>query len=309
MTTTSSSTAHLHPSSTHHHQGTHHQQQRQQRQPVIAPQPHIPFPALKALVARHQKATQSAPPPVLSVGGRYLPLIYHLVSTLIATPLSSPSPATAVSHCGYTVVIIDAECRFDVTRLVGNGGDSSHTSIPKSTPADADADADDSHIGAADTGAPASNTTAATATAVADDDHHHRHYYPASPADLRHVHVFRPAHSQVRASLAAAGEYMLYGDHGSRDREWWGTVVVGSSGLFSSASLPHPGGGGGTAAATADVLCGYKGWLRVERDEVPGFHMAVSAEEALADRDRRAEAVGRSGWKAVSRWGSYSFGQ
>ncbi|KXJ95047.1 hypothetical protein Micbo1qcDRAFT_216714 [Microdochium bolleyi] len=279
---------------------------RPPQRPFIAPQPHIPFPALQALVARHQKATQSAPPPVLAVSGRYLPLVYHLVSTLISTPAFPPEndeprhrpQPQRQRHCGYTVVIIDAECRFDVTRLVGTS--------PPPTPSATAGDAALLRSTVGDGQTPPTSAAAATPGAVPDES------FPATPADLRHVYVYRPPHSQVRACLAAAGDFMLYGDHGSRDREWWGTVVVGSSGLSlppsSSSSSITPAPAPTTAVSNPDVLCGYKGWLRVEREEVPAFHMAVSAEEALADRDRRAAAVGRAGWRAVSRWGSYSFG-
>ena len=106
---------------------------------------------------------------------------------------------------------------------------------------------------------------------------------------------------------------MLYGDHQSRDRQWWGTIVVGSSGLSSSATTISSGSTSKMATSNthADVLTGYKGWLRIDRaDQVPGFHMGISAEEALADRDRRMEAVrkGEGKWRASSRWGSYAFG-
>ncbi|KAI0109307.1 hypothetical protein F4776DRAFT_643256 [Hypoxylon sp. NC0597] len=200
--------------------------------------PEIPIPALANIAARYHKATQSAPPPVLSVSGRYLPLLYHLVSTLIAEPHN------------YTVVVVDAESLFDVTRLLSP--DRSH--------------------------------------------HHSNNSYPAQLPDLRHVHVYRPARGQdqIKAAVAAAGEWMLYGAHGSRAREWWGTVVIGGG-----------SGTGGSAGAKGDVNAGWKGWLRVEREEVPGFPTGVSVEEALRDRDKRQEAVDSAGWVAGSRVGAY----
>ncbi|KAH9995691.1 hypothetical protein F4779DRAFT_631637 [Xylariaceae sp. FL0662B] len=70
--------------------------------------PVIPISALQTLTTRHQKATQSALRPILSVSGRYLPLLYHLISILIAAPHS------------HAVVVIDVESRFDVTRLVSS---------------------------------------------------------------------------------------------------------------------------------------------------------------------------------------------
>ncbi|KAH7030695.1 uncharacterized protein B0I36DRAFT_112980 [Microdochium trichocladiopsis] len=281
------------------------------QQPILSSQPQIPFPALQALISRHQKATQSAPPPVLSVSGRYLPLIYHLVSVLISTPPSS-SPAhqhgpKPKRHCGYTVVIVDAECRFDVTRLVRC----------KTTTTTTESSTANEHSNDPDAG----NDPDATP----QNDDGDCYYYPATPSDLRHVYIYRPPHSQVRAAIAAAADFMLYGDHASRDREWWGTIVIGSSGLSGARTAPHsaaPRGGHASAAGvtapapatvtvTADVLTGYKGWLRVERaEQAPGFHIGISAEEALADRDRRADAMAKTEgkWRAVSRWGSYAFG-
>ncbi|KAI2618311.1 hypothetical protein GGS26DRAFT_574984 [Hypomontagnella submonticulosa] len=82
---------------------------------------------------------------------------------------------------------------------------------------------------------------------------------------------------------------MVYGDHGSRAREWWGTVVLG----------------GGGSGARSDVSVGWKGWLRVEREEVPGFAAGVSVEEALRDRNKRQEVVNGAGWVAMSRVGGY----
>ncbi|KAI1802134.1 hypothetical protein F4811DRAFT_419407 [Daldinia bambusicola] len=203
--------------------------------------PNIPIPALVNIATRYHKATQSTPPPVLSVSGRYLPFLYHLTSTLIAEPHN------------YTVVIVDAEGRFDVTRLVGSRSSSS-TNVSS---------------------------------------------YPARLDDLRHVYVYRPARGQdqVRAAVQAAGEWMLYGAHGSRDRELWGTVVIGGGG--------GGGEGGGGASVKGDVNAGWKGWLRVEREEVEGFPAGVSVEEALRDRGRRQEVVEDAGWVASSKVGSY----
>lgn len=199
-------------------------------------------------------------------------------------------------HCGYTVVIVDAECRFDVTRLVGDAA----------CPSDSNAKTNTKRNSAPAPPKPEKNEEESEDARLQQP----QQPYPATPSDLRHIYVYRPAHSQVRAAITAAGEFMLYGRHQSRDREWWGTIVVGSSGLSTSTSTAsHPSTT--SRAAPADVLTGYKGWLRVDRAEpVPGFHIGISAEEALADRDRRAEAVGKSEgrWRATSRWGSYAFG-
>ncbi|KAI0596196.1 hypothetical protein F4775DRAFT_325973 [Biscogniauxia sp. FL1348] len=205
------------------------------------PPPPLPIPSLARLAARHQHSTQSAPPPLLSIGGRYLPLLYHLISTLLAPPHR------------YTVVLVDAEGRFDVTRLV--------VSSPSTTLSEGEGEGEREREGR------------------------------CTPQDLRHLYVYRPASrepEQVRAVLEAAREFMLYGKHGSRDREWWGTVVVGAA-------------GGG------DVVAGWKGWLRVEReaDEGSRFQAGVSVEEALGQRARRQEMADTAGWVASSPWGSY----
>ncbi|KAL2756089.1 hypothetical protein ACRALDRAFT_1070768 [Sodiomyces alcalophilus JCM 7366] len=60
------------------------------------------LPDLDALIDRNLRATQSA---TLQLTGRYLPLVYKLVSELIAAPHHK------------AIVIIDTENRFDPTRL------------------------------------------------------------------------------------------------------------------------------------------------------------------------------------------------
>ncbi|KAI1810674.1 hypothetical protein GGS20DRAFT_594063 [Poronia punctata] len=190
--------------------------------------PHIPLSALSDIIDRYQRATQAAPPPLFSASGRYLPLLYHFVSILVAHPYS------------YTVVIIDAERRFDVTRLVSpRAGDSSGC--------------------------------------------------PAKASDLQHVHVYRSAHGQrhVKAALEAAHDFMLYGDHESRNRAWWGTVVVGGVG--------------------GHVNAGWQGWLRVESEEVIGFGPGISVDEALKEGREKEKALDSSSWVAFSRWGAYMF--
>ncbi|KAI1112692.1 hypothetical protein F5Y14DRAFT_252751 [Nemania sp. NC0429] len=193
--------------------------------------PEIPMADLSALVARYQRATQSASPPLLSVSGRYLPFLYHLISTLVSRPHN------------YTVVVVDTEHKFDVTRLVG--------------------------------GAAAAQPSC----------------YPATPADLAHVHVYLPGRGRegVRAALAGVDEFMLHGAHASRGRAWWGTVVIGGTG--------------------GHVNAGWKGWLRVDRAEVGGFAVGLSAEEALAERETRQRVVDAAGWVASSPWGCYAFAQ
>lgn len=120
------------------------------------------------------------------------------------------------------------------------------------------------------------------------------------PADLDHVHILRPARGSTACILdcvTSMEEYMLYGPHQSRAREWWGTVVIGG-GLNS--------GGNVSAAVSAHVAvtAGWKGWLRVDRADVPGFG-DMSVEEALAGRDKRQASVEDAGWGATSPWGGF----
>lgn len=83
---------------------------------------------------------------------------------------------------------------------------------------------------------------------------------------------------------------MLYGDasRASAGREWWGTIVLGGLGA-------------------GDVVAGWKGWLRVDRESVRGFALGISAEEALEQRERRQDAVEAAGWAATSQWGGFVF--
>ncbi|KAI1336525.1 hypothetical protein F5Y15DRAFT_418831 [Xylariaceae sp. FL0016] len=190
--------------------------------------PEIPFPGLRNVVDRYLRATKSAPPPLFSVSGRPLPLLYHLISTLLAPPYH------------YTLVVIDAEQSFDVTRLVSSSSE-----------------------------------------AVAS--------LPATLPDLRHLHVYRLAcePSRINSAVRAAEQFMLYGPHGSYEREWWGTVVIGGSG--------------------GDVNSGWRGWLRVERAEIQEFNVNVSVEVALDERERRQEVVDAAGWLATSPWGAFAW--
>ncbi|GJC97995.1 hypothetical protein ColKHC_06821 [Colletotrichum higginsianum] len=118
-----------------------------------------------------------------------------------------------------------------------------------------------------------------------------------SPESIRHVYVHRPAcdaihgprgdggagmgPDQVRQLVTAAEDWMLYGDHESSGREWWGTIVIGALGA-------------------GDVTAAWKGWLRIDRDNIPGFSLGCSAKEAMTDRQRRQEAVDAAPWAASS---------
>jgi hypothetical protein len=102
--------------------------------------------------------------------------------------------------------------------------------------------------------------------------------------ELRHVHVFRPTKSNLKATLESVEGYMLWGDHGSKDREWMATIV-------------HGGIGG-------DIMSGWRGWLKVERDRIEGFVAGISTEEALTERGM---AQGSRGWRAVSQYGTFNW--
>ncbi|KAK5629175.1 hypothetical protein RRF57_004890 [Xylaria bambusicola] len=193
------------------------------------------MPDLSAMIHRHHRATQAAPSPFISVCGRYLPFLYHFISTLIAAPHN------------FTAVVVDVEGKFDVTRLVNsNPGSRSGSTVEE------------------------------------------KMSLPATPKDLAHVYVYRPgsrAREHVEAVLKGVDEFMVYGDHESKGRAWWGTVVVGGTG--------------------GDVDAGWKGWCRVEREAVAGLAVGISVEEALRERGRRHEAVEQAGWSVASGWGAY----
>ncbi|KAG7286804.1 hypothetical protein NEMBOFW57_009121 [Staphylotrichum longicolle] len=118
-------------------------------------------------------------------------------------------------------------------------------------------------------------------------------------ADLDHVHILRPARgtsTHIAHCVASIEKHMLYGYHQSRSREWWGTIVIGG-GLNPAGSV--------AASAQAAVTADWKGWLRVDRAEVSSF-WDTSAEEALAERDKRQAAVEAAGWVATSPWGGFT---
>ncbi|RBR09434.1 uncharacterized protein FIESC28_09884 [Fusarium coffeatum] len=114
-----------------------------------------------------------------------------------------------------------------------------------------------------------------------------------SPSHMQHAYVQRPARSDpehTRTLIAETEGVLLYGDvaRASAGREWWGTIVVGG-----------PGAG--------DISAGWKGWLRVDRENVRGFAMGISAEEALDQQKQRQDVVDAAGWVASSQWGGYTF--
>ncbi|KAI9735450.1 MAG: hypothetical protein M1818_006456 [Claussenomyces sp. TS43310] len=152
-----------------------------------------------------------------------LPLLYHIVSTIVSPPRSG------------TVVVVDVDGRFDITRLTCAYG------------------------------------------------------------DLKHVHVLRPSKSSLKVTMESVEHYMLYGGrqgkHVSADREWVGTIVYGGIG--------------------SNITGGWRGWLKVEseREDVVGFGLGMSVEEAVVDRDARQTALMQRGWRATSAWGTYTWAE
>lgn len=231
-----------------------------------------PIQLLDALVTRHFRATQSAP---LTLSGRYLPLIYLLVATLLAAPHNK------------AIVIIDLEASFDITRVLQTAPYRSvsvaerTTSSPGSPASDAPLQQDK----------PSSGNPADRPAAT----HHQR----LTVEDLKHVYIYRPTRgspSHIRDVLTSAEHHMIYASHASISREWWGTIIIGGG---SPTTL---------GAGNGDVMTGWKGWLRINRDNVRGFSAGMSIEEALADRDQRQRAVEEAGYTATSAWGGFAFG-
>lgn len=234
-----------------------------------------PIRGLDTLVTQHFRATQSAP---LSLSGRHLPFIYLLVATLVAAP-----------HC-KAVVIIDIDAKFDITRVL--------QCTPHPSPSAL-------HEGTTETAIPPSEATTAQQhkpTSVlpghTGDQAKISQAQRVTLDDLKHIHVYRPARgspSHIRDVLTSAEHHMIYSRHASVAREWWGTVVIGGG---SPAVL---------GSGSADVTTGWKGWLRVDHEEIRGFGVGMSIEEALAERDRRQRAVEEAGWTATCVWGGLRF--
>lgn len=112
-------------------------------------------------------------------------------------------------------------------------------------------------------------------------------------SDLEHIYVQyinRATPEALRALVSRAERYFLYNSKAqwSIDREWWGTIVLGGIG-------------------TGDITCGWKGWLRVDRQIIRPFPAGISIDEALKLRDERQKMVDSSGWEVSSQWGSFVF--
>lgn len=170
----------------------------------------------------------------MSITGRSLALLYHLLSSLVSPPHQ------------LAVLVVDLEDRFDATRLACGDSDARHIYVQRA----------------------ARIVPGTDGTKTATDS-------PAGP-------------EQLRALVAEAEGFILYGAHASAARSWWGTVVVGGMGA-------------------GDMVAGWKGWLRVDREAVRSFPLGTSAAEALGRREARQEAVDAAGWAATSQWGGFVF--
>ncbi|KAK3317011.1 hypothetical protein B0H66DRAFT_520197 [Apodospora peruviana] len=227
-----------------------------------APPPRtFPISRLNELVRRHFRATQSAP---LAITGRHHELLYVLVATLIAPPFEK------------AVSIVDFDGRFDALRLLATApyGD---------------------EIGVATAAHSEEEQGRIQAVEMSSSNRIVRR------SDLDHVYILCPARgdlTHIADCIASMEEYMVYGSHRSRAREWWGTMVIGG-GLNPA---------GGASAGHVAVTAGWRGWLRVDRAEVPAFSSGMSVEEALADREKRQAAVDDAGWVASCPWGWFTFG-
>ncbi|KAK0744717.1 hypothetical protein B0T21DRAFT_280312 [Apiosordaria backusii] len=197
----------------------------------------------------------------LAISGRYYELVYVLIATLIAKPW------------GKAVVVIDFEGRFDPLRVLA---------------------------------APLAGSASST---LPDNEGKVTKKARVNKADLEHVHILQPKKGNweqqpparfVSACLTTMEEYLLYGAHRSRGREWWGTVVIGG-GFNPIGGLPK------AVSAQVAVTAGRRGWLRVERADVPGFG-ELTVEQAVRDREKRQQAVEQMGWVGNSPWGGFSFG-
>lgn len=231
-----------------------------------------PIQDLDRLVAQHFRATQSAP---LSLSGRHLPLIYLLVATLIAVPHNK------------AVVVIDIDARFDITRVTQC---TPHQAV--SVPAGTNTAEDNGHTSGQQKNANQGSHSGIDVEPMTEPARR------VTAEDLKHVHIYRPARgspSYIREVLSAAEHHMIYSKHASIAREWWGSIVIGGG----SPAVLGP--------ELASVTTGWRGWLRVDREEVRGFGLGMSIEEALLDRDRRQRAVSDAGWTANCVWGGFTF--
>lgn len=115
--------------------------------------------------------------------------------------------------------------------------------------------------------------------------------------ELKHVYVWRPTKDNLAITLDSVEEFMLFGEHASKERVWRGLFLLGGNVL----------GKGIAGGEIMTVTTGWRGCLRVEREEVAGFLAGSSVEEAWGDREAREKAVRNRGWKGVSEIGEFVF--
>lgn len=199
------------------------------------------------------------------------------MATLIAAPYNK------------AVVVVDIDAKFDITRVfqcTPHPSASAFEVIPKTAVSPSGATtAQDHEPAVVQEGYLDVQATVTQVRRVTLDD-------------IKHVHVYRPARgspAHIREVLASAEHHMIYSRHASSAREWWGTIVIGGG---SPAVL---------GVENADVTTGWRGWLRVDHEEIRGFGVGESIEEALAERNRRQRKVDEAGWTANCFWGGLRF--
>ncbi|TVY38322.1 hypothetical protein LOCC1_G004717 [Lachnellula occidentalis] len=171
----------------------------------------------------------------LSISGRSLPLIYHLITHLVC-PGHNPNGR---SDGGGTVAVLDIEGRFSPSHLLPS----------------------------------------------------------LSKDQLKHIYIWHPTPANLAVTLESVEQFMVYGDHASRDRVWKAIFVLGGS----------VAGKGVRCGDVVTVTTGWRGWLRVEREAVEGFLAGTSVEEAWGDRAARERALEGRGWRGVSEVGEFVF--
>jgi hypothetical protein len=195
----------------------------------------------------------------LGIRGRYWPLLYLLLATLIAPPHNK------------CVLIVDCDGSFEISRILECTPVSMLPLPPHLQPR---------------------NISTDQRSKV-----HPPYHRAVLPADLAHVYVIRPADTRegpLGRSILSAKEYMMYGAHRSRDREFWGTILIGAD----------------DPDADVDVVCGtMRCWLKVERQPVAGLGSrgVRSYEGALRKRAEHEAERAFAPLTARCVWGQFRF--
>lgn len=183
--------------------------------------------------------------PRLSVSGRQLPLLIHILTTLLRNKDGRE---------GKCVVLIDIQSRFSPSFLPFQDDEDEHAEVGQK-----------------------------------DDK--------LKKSDLKHLHIFRPTAQSIEITLKGVEEHMLYGNHSSYGREFGGTILLGLDGRDAVNAVDLRGMG------KPEMVMGWRGWLRVEREEVEAFGIGVSVEEMLEERERREMVVRGKGWRGMGEKG------